>query len=557
MDSRIADLQQAIRSHVFVQSKDGVRIIDGNETTRAEWLFDFRAIMLQPQWLDLYAELFWERYADRYPFQVCAMESAGISLVAAIVMKGVARGTPVNGFFVRKSRKRTGLLKQIEGMPTKDPAIVVDDLINGGNTFSKLVKIVTEAGISVSDIFSILAFREKVAYKALTEKGVRLESLFTITDFGIPLLSSNSPAVIQGEAFKTIWHFRAPNPTYNFVVQKSAPIIDDERVYFGTDSGTFYALYQESGAIAWTFSAQREPAGKGIFSSPALHNGLVYFGAYDGNVYVLEAATGKKRWQFSDADWIGSSPSLAPKLNLLFIGLEFGLWHKRGGIAAIRMDTGALVWKNIHPELTHGSPLYIEEEQLVVIGSNDAAVYAYAAQTGELVWRFAADASVKSSFAYDPKRRLVLFGGLGATFYALSATTGEPVFANELNSGLYSTPLVEGDQVYFSSLDKNIYAVNLDTGKECWKFGTSGRIFASPIIAEHSLWCSSNDGRLYEINMRTGKKIGSFQATERIVNKIAYQERTRRFFVPTQTNELYCLERNTGSAIDKSLEINE
>jgi outer membrane protein assembly factor BamB len=295
--------------------------------------------------------------------------------------------------------------------------------------------------------------------------------------------------------------------------------------------------------VSWSFAAHKEPEGKGIISSPALHEDLVYFGAYDGNVYALEAATGKKRWIYDDADWVGSSPSLAPPLNLLFIGLEFGLWRKRGGIAAIAMRTGAPVWKSMHPELTHGSPLYIEEERLVVIGSNDATVYAYAAKTGELVWRFGADGNVKSSFAYDSKRRLILFGGLGSTFYALSATTGEPVFAKELDGGLYSTPLVKDDTVYFASLDKNIYAVGLNTGNELWKFRTGGRIFASPIIAEGSLWCGSNDGRLYEIDLKTGKQLSSFQASERIVNKIAYDSRTHRIFVTTQTNELYCISK--------------
>jgi outer membrane protein assembly factor BamB len=473
------------------------------------------------------------------------MESAGISLVAAIVMKGVARGTPVNGLFVRKSRKRSGLLKQIEGTPTSAPVILVDDLINAGSTFNKLVKVLSEAHLAISDIFALLAFRDVSAYEALTGKGIRLKSLFTLVDFDMPLISSQSPKITDENAFKTHWHFRAPNPTYNVVVQKSAPLIDEKRVYFGTDSGTFFALYQESGAIAWSFAMHKEPEGKGILSSPALFGDLVYFGAYDGSVYALEAASGKKRWVYDDADWIGSSPSLAPKLNLLFIGLEFGLWRKRGGIAALRMDTGKLAWQQPLPALTHGSPLYIPEENLVVIGSNDTTVYAYEATTGKLRWQFAADGDVKASCAYDSKRRLILFGGLGSTFYALSAANGEPVFAKELDGGLYSTPIIENNTVYFASLDKYVYAVDLNTGNERWKFRTNGRIFASPVIAAGSLWCGSNDGKLYEINPQNGTLRSAFQATERIVNRIAYNPHTQRIFASTQTNELYCLEKTS------------
>ena len=103
--------------------------------------------MLEPKWLDAYAEIFWEKYAHLYPFQVGGLETAGIPLVAAIVMKGVERGTPVNGFFMRKSRKREGLMKIIEGTLTNDPVILVDDLINTGQVFGSKLEILEDIGL--------------------------------------------------------------------------------------------------------------------------------------------------------------------------------------------------------------------------------------------------------------------------------------------------------------------------------------------------------------------------------------------------------------------------
>src|ERR1700685_3649805 len=154
------DLREAIASHAFVTLASGTKIIDMEEGIRAPWLFDFRTLLLEGKWLDRYAQIFWGKYVSKYPFQVCGMESAGISLVAAIVMKGVERGTPVNGFFIRKSRKRQGLMKQIEGAVTEDPVIMVDDLINSGGTFNKMLKILDEENRRVSDIFVLLAFRD-------------------------------------------------------------------------------------------------------------------------------------------------------------------------------------------------------------------------------------------------------------------------------------------------------------------------------------------------------------------------------------------------------------
>lgn len=537
------DLKQAIQKHVLKRREDGVHIITmESEGITSKWLFDFRALMLQPYWLNRYAEIFWERYASQYPFQVAGMETAGIALVAAIVMKGVERGTPVNGFFIRKSRKRQGLMKMIEGTPTDDPVILVDDLMNSGQTIAKQVDIISSIGKRVSDIFVLLVYRDRSAYQFTNERNIALIALFTLADFDIPLQSSDAPTIPK-KSFETLWHFAAPNPSFQLVVQKSAPILDDHRVFFGSDAGVFRALDQETGEVLWEFTVGRHPAGKGILSSPALHNGVVYFGAYDGNVYALDAVTGKVRWTNTDADWIGSSPSLAPELDLLFVGLEFGLFSKKGGIAALRMKTGERVWGDRTGALTHGSPLYIPEEELVVVGSNDGVVYAYAAKTGAPKWQYQTGGDIKTSFVYDAKRKLVFFGSMDSKLYALSVRDGSPVFARQTEGGIYSTPLLHKDTVYAASLDKRLYAIDVDTGEDRWAFETSGRIFSSPTFFEGSVWIGSNDGRVYEIDPERGTLLNFFQATERITNKIAYNPRTKRFFIPTCANEMYCVKR--------------
>jgi hypothetical protein len=67
------DLKEAIERVAFVTSGPGVRIIASEEGASASWLFDLRALLLQGKWLDRYAEIFWEKYASAYPFQVCGM----------------------------------------------------------------------------------------------------------------------------------------------------------------------------------------------------------------------------------------------------------------------------------------------------------------------------------------------------------------------------------------------------------------------------------------------------------------------------------------------------
>ncbi len=530
-------LRKIIRDEVFV-TKDRARIV--NPSGREEkWLFDFRNILLTPKHLHLVADIFLDEHESAHPFQVGCLEVAAIPLISAIAVKSLARGKPVNAFFVRKSRKKQGLMRMVEGKVTDDPIILVDDLINSGNSFVRQIKVLEAMGKKANELWTIVAFRDLSTYAFAKERGVPVRTLFSLADFGVEFSEEHTPPPPEG--FSVLWRFASANPSYFHVNPKSAPALDDQRVYFGSDAAYFWALNQSDGSVAWKKRVGIVPKGKAIFSTPALHGGSVYFGAYDGNVYALDAETGKTKWVFMEADWIGSSPALAPDLNLLFIGLEFGLFKKHGGIAALNMKTGEKAWESRTSDLTHGSPAYSKKYGVVVVGSNDGIVYAYRAKNGTLLWQTKTDGPVKASLAFDEERGYVAFGSFDGNIYIVRIKDGVVAHTFPTGAGIYSTPLVRGDLLYIASLDKNLWCINLKTFAVEWNFMTSGRIYASPIIADGSLFIGSNDGRLYELDPATGKQKSFFQTTERIVNAIAYNNSSKHFFVPTFANELYAL----------------
>ncbi len=536
-----ARLREAIAGAFKYRDRDGAVIID-QSGSQSRWIADFRSIVLRSEWLNLYAKLFWETYGNRYPFQVAGMETVGIALVAAIVMKGAEIGKPVNGFFIRKSRKKDGLMRAIEGTLTKEPVILVDDLINSGNTFDKQLLLLDGMGLSVTDIFAALRFRPTEAYTFAQERNIAVTALFSLKDFGLPLRPVSEP-VVPHSSFSKLWHYQAPHPSLQVVAEKSAPTLFENLVLFGCDDGVLRALDTESGTLVWEFTIGRHRGGKGILSSPAVHDDVVYFGGYDGNVYALDARTGKKKWSYEEADWVGSSPAIDIARGRLYIGLEFGLFGKKGGIVALKLADGSEIWRDTTVAFTHGSPLYIPEEDMVVIGSNDHIVYAYDAGNGARLWTFATDGDIKSKPAYDTKRRHIVVNSMDGSCYVLRARDGEPLFAKEAEFGFYSSPLIHGDTIYSASLDKTLYAFNAETYADEWVFETQGRIFSSPTLFDDSLWVGSNDGRLYELNPQTGALKNFFQATERIVNAPVYEVSSQRIFVPTQANEIYCIKK--------------
>ncbi len=542
MNTRLCYLKEIIAHDVFVTSATEHMVEPTGDESK--WIFDFRRVLLKTDALDAIAELFWEKWKEHMPFQAGGVEVAAIPLIAAIALKAKEKGNAINGFFIRKSRKKSGLLRMIEGTLTEENIILVDDLMNSGNSLMRQVEILEKLNKKVVAVFAILRFHDLGYYQYFHDKGIEIYSLFSLDDFAHSLQVKNlmpqnkEPIPMP---FKAEWQFISERPNYFYVIPKSAPAIDGKKLYFGADNGNFWAINQKDGTVAWNYIIRAHSKGKYIFSSPIIHHDIVYFGAYDGNFYALNKETGQKEWVFREADWIGSSPCVAPSLNLVFVGLEFGLWKKRGGIVALDCASGEKKWEYGMPGLTPASPAYAQKQGIVVCGCNDFSVYGLDARKGKLLWQFRTGGEVKASCAIDETRGLVAFGSFDAHIYVLNITTGELVWKFATLEAIDSTPLLKGDYLYAASLDKKLYCIDLNTGAIVWQFSAHGRIFASPLFIGDNIYIGANDGRLYELDANTGKNTALFQTTERITNAIAYNEETRKIFLPTFANEIYCL----------------
>ncbi len=531
-------LREIIRRSALVIG--GEEKIVSSRGVEASWIFDLRSIFLKSDSLSLIADIFWHKFEKEYPFQIGGQEVAAIPLITAIIMKGHQLKKPVNGFIIRKERKHIGRQRIIEGEVSEHKIILVDDLINSGETIVRQLNVLQDVGRDVSTIFTIVNFRRPNDYEFISKKEIKLHSLFSLSDFGLSLnKKDNTP---PSRDFEVLWQFQSPHPNYFHVVPKSAPAIDKERVYFGSDSGTFWALNQSDGSLVWKFKINGDATRKGILSSPALYKDTVYFGAYDGNVYALDAATGEMKWKFDEADWVGSSPEIAPELSLLFIGLEFGLMGKRGAIVALNLETGEKVWERTMKEYVHCSPAYLPSKKVVAIGGNDCYAYLFRAEDGKLLWKYKTDGEIKSSLAFNSNGSAVLFGSFDGYLYEINIKTGKMVRKFKTGDKIYSTPVTYGNSVIFASLDKHLYSLNFKSGSLDWILYCGGKIFSSPVVIGSSVYIGSNNGKLYEVNARTGRVIRYFQATERITGKISYNEHTGRCFVPTYANQLYCLD---------------
>ena len=513
------------------------------------WIFDFKSQALSRIFLEEYAKFFWSVFQSKFGLnvQIGGMETGAIPLITGVTVYSPLELT-VSSFYIRKSRKKSDLANQVEGDIQQDvPIILVDDIINNGNTIRKQIKILEEMGHKVSAVFTCLRFRDISQYQDLLDKGIEIVSIFELNDFSgvLPVKniftkSSNSITKKYTVDYKLTL---TKKPNLYLVIPKSAPILCGEYIYMGADDGTIHCIRTSDGSTEWVYKILFGTKGKNIFSSPQVYKDKVLFGAYDGNFYCLNRFTGNKEWVFNDADWIGSSPSVDYGRGVVFIGLEFGLFKKRGGVVALDIETGKVKWKNYSMVgLTHASPAYNKRHNVVVCGCNDNQIYAFNAKNGEILWKFETKGEVKYGAIFDDKRGLVIIAGMDGGLYLLRIKDGSLYHKFEARFGFYATPAMSGNLIIIGSLDKLVYCYNIVSKKTEWVFETSGRIFASPCIDGQSVFIGSNDGRLYELDINSGSFTGSVQLTERIVNKIQIEYSVggeRTLYIPTHTGELY------------------
>ncbi len=525
-------LYEIIKAKGLVFSKTHKIVLTNGRN--GEWLFDIRSVFLDPEGLDILGQLFWDEFETKLPFQVGGLEVGAIPFIAAIQLEGRKRGYNINGFIIRKERRNVGLCRSVEGIITDEKIVIVDDLMNSGNSQRSVQAKLKSEGGKISGLYVVVDFKNNNGKKFCEEEGVEFHSLFSIEDFGI----KKSRAVPQKRSVVQLnWTFCPPNPNYFFVVPKSTPVLDDEKLYYGTDSGIFYALHQKTGKVMWQYQTGNKE--KGIFSSPSIIGDLIIFGGYDGNCYALNKESGDVIWEFTEADFIGSSPAIASDLNMVFIGLEHQVPGKKGSVVALDVDSGNKKWDFVVSEYLHGTPAYLASKKVVAIGTNDSIVYLFKAETGRLLWEFQTGGQIKASLCFDEKRNTVIFGSFDGNCYGVDVDSGEEVFRVKTDNQVYSTPLVVGDNLYVTSTDKYFYNFDLDKEVISKKIRTNGKILSSPRLIDGGIYFGANDGIVRAYDLVDQKITLAAQFPERITGSIVKSDRYDIFYATAYDNQVF------------------
>lgn len=153
---------------------------------KATYYLDGKQITLDAEGARLVAEGILDLLvAGDLPAAVGGMSIGADPITAAVVTMSAVRGTPLVGFMVRKEAKGHGTNQYIEG-PVKpgDSAVIVEDVVTTGGSSLLAIDRAEAFGLEIRKVIAIID-RMEGGREAFDKRGVPLESLLTIRDFGI------------------------------------------------------------------------------------------------------------------------------------------------------------------------------------------------------------------------------------------------------------------------------------------------------------------------------------------------------------------------------------
>jgi outer membrane protein assembly factor BamB len=281
-------------------------------------------------------------------------------------------------------------------------------------------------------------------------------------------LSASSPAVTSNTVYVTILSTGHPHSPGRIVALNSAtgairwfrslpspsessPMIDDGRVFFGSQSGLVYALNARNGHVVWTYKASGA-----VKASPTLSGGVLYFGDYSGHVQAISARTGRRIWRSGSEGALLGSGTFYSTAAVIYGRLFLG--NTDGRVYAYDASTGKLDWAVQTGAYVYSSPAVTNAPGLgptIYLGSYDGEFYAINARSGHISWKFNAHGRISGSATIIG--RTVYFSDLGNHHtYGLGVSTGRVIF--EKDTGSFDPVTSDGDDIFLTG-STGIYAL--------------------------------------------------------------------------------------------------
>ena len=180
-----ADRRRALRDLVAAKS-----LILGRETklvsgATSRFYFDMKQTTFHPEGAALIADLTLDALGTPPPRFVAGLEMGAVPVVAAAVLRSGQRGSPLEGFCIRKAAKDHGTQRLVErDIPAGARVAVVEDVTTTGGSAMQAVRAVRAAGGRVERVITVVD-RLQGARQALAREDLELIAILDAGDFDL------------------------------------------------------------------------------------------------------------------------------------------------------------------------------------------------------------------------------------------------------------------------------------------------------------------------------------------------------------------------------------
>jgi len=292
----------------------------------------------------------------------------------------------------------------------------------------------------------------------------------------------------------------------------TAPVYDEDRVIFNTESCTLFALDAKTGRRLWLKRlgdptlAQTAVAGGLIFSSHPVDS------TREQQLSAYRVTDGEEVWsQHIDGELLAAPVLSGDSVYISTIGgTTYKLAQKSGRLAWARPLAATTVpWVS-------GDELYLtrnvkgKEQQVVVSAANGRVLREGEQSTGKYAWDVPSTIdNWKPIWQFEGSRpvvdRGVRYVAMGGEIFASDAKTGEALwqrrYAAKAEKRSLGTVALAGSQIVVSTREGELYGLDIDTGFTLWSYAIGKNVVAEPVIAKGWIYATTSDGYVVALNV--------------------------------------------------------
>ena len=303
--------------------------------------------------------------------------------------------------------------------------------------------------------------------------------------YGLPTFYLGSPIVSNKNLFfggdignvfcmdtltgKVKWNFNVKDAGFF-----SSPYVINGVLYIGSKSlsgseNKVFALNADTGAKIWEYNTKLY-----VVSTPIVVNNVVYIGGDTGKLFALNATNGGLRWIFDSKGSLGIDGAITEDKGVIYATSSSRLY-------AINAITGNLQWEFKIP--FSGTNEYfsspIIKDGTVYVSCTDTYIYAINSKDGTRKWAVQTGDELSTISIADG----LIYAGGGKKMYAVSANDGSKKWQFSTTDFVdQSTPTVANGVIYFGSDDGKFYALNSSTGTQIWTYKAGNSVDSSPCV---------------------------------------------------------------------------